>query len=146
MAALPPLPDVGLVGLGYSLGGQITVTAQARHRPFDRIVVLGSSFVGNSELGAKSLEDAAAALKAMSLETWDSGYLEVPRELLGPQFHADDVPDAVLRAEEARCTVLPREAGMSAPAIFSGIGSWIGRRTAEPGFVSPILDNRLDVS
>ncbi|MVZ99908.1 alpha/beta fold hydrolase [Actinomadura sp. LD22] len=119
LPVLPALPDSRLAGLGHSLGGQIIVTAQARHRPFGRIGVLGGSFIGNTRIDAESERFAADALKAMAPATWDSGYLEVPRELLRGQFHDDDVPEAVLKAEEAGWTVLPRQAGIT--AIASGV-------------------------
>lgn len=106
-----------LVGVGHSLGGQVVVTAQAQHASFDRVVVLDSSFLGKAELGADARESAEASLRAMSGDSWDSGALTVPREVLRPQFHAPDVPDVVLRAERAGVTVLPREAGVAAALL-----------------------------
>ena len=120
LAGLTARPEVRVHGVGHSLGGQVLVTAQAHHRPFERIAVLGSSFLG-TVLGGSYSEDGettlttnqqAQLLRQISGETWESGYLNVPREALRPFFHADDVPDEVLRAEEAGVTVLPREAAI----------------------------------
>lgn len=121
---VPALPDLRMIGAGHSLGGQILATAQARHSPFDRVALLGSSFLGNAELGVEaSREAAAASLRAMSGETWESGFLDISRTLLRQQFHAPDVPEAVLRVEERGQTVLPREAGIAAiaPALLGPV-------------------------
>lgn len=119
----PRLPGKPVVGVGHSLGGQVVIAAQARHAPFDRVAALGSSFLGNAELGVDAREAAEASLRAMSGASWESGALTVPRDVLRPQFHAPDVPDAVLRAERAGVTVLPREAGIAAivPALLGPI-------------------------
>jgi pimeloyl-ACP methyl ester carboxylesterase len=121
---VPALPDLPMIGAGHSLGGQILATAQAKHGPFGRVALLGSSFLGNAELGVEaSREAAAASLRAMSEDTWESGFLDVSRTLLRQQFHAPDVPAAVLRAEEPGHTVLPREAGVAAiaPALLGPV-------------------------
>jgi alpha-beta hydrolase superfamily lysophospholipase len=123
---LPALPDLRMIGAGHSLGGQILATAQANHGPFGRVALLGSSFLGNAELGIEdSREQAAAVMQAMSGDTWESGFLHVPRILLRDQFHAPDVPEAVLRAEEAGHTVLPREAAIAAiaPALLGPVAA-----------------------
>jgi pimeloyl-ACP methyl ester carboxylesterase len=113
---VPALPHLQMIAAGHSLGGQILATAQAKHCSFSRVALLGSSFLGNAELGTEeaSREAAAASLLAMSGNTWETGFLHVPRTLLRQQFHAPDVPDSVLRAEEPGQTVLPREAGIAA--------------------------------
>jgi pimeloyl-ACP methyl ester carboxylesterase len=121
---LPALPDLRAIGAGHSLGGQILATAQANHGPFGRVALLGSSFLGNAEVGLEgSREQAVAVMQAMSGDSWESGYLQVPRILLREQFHAPDVPEAVLRAEEPGQTVLPREASIAAiaPALLGPV-------------------------
>jgi pimeloyl-ACP methyl ester carboxylesterase len=123
---VPALPHLRIIGAGHSLGGQILAAAQAKHSPFDRVALLGSSFLGNAELGAEASREAAtASLRAMSEETWETGFLDVPRTLLRQQFHAPDVPEAVLRAEEPGHTVLPREAGVAAiaPALLGPVAA-----------------------
>jgi pimeloyl-ACP methyl ester carboxylesterase len=120
--ALPPLPAVSLVGVGHSLGGQLMVVQQARHRSFTRIGVLGSSFLGNAQVGSAAVDpaalraDAEARMQTMAGPSWDSGYLSVPRPLLRAQFHAADVPAEVLAADDADETVLPRRLAVAAIA------------------------------
>ena len=109
-AGVPARADVRLVGVGHSLGGQLLAVQQAAHRSYERVAVLGSSFLGDDADGA------TARLSAMSPETWDGGYLDIPRSHLRPLFHAPDVPDDVLAADDAGATVLPRRLGVGALA------------------------------
>jgi len=119
---LPPLGDVRLVGVGHSLGGQLLVVQQARHRSFRRVGVLGSSFLGNAHVGSDVVDTAAliaeaeVRMRAMAGSSWDDGYLSVPREALRPQFHAPDVPADVLAVDDATATVLPRRLAVAAIA------------------------------
>jgi len=107
---VPPRHDLRVVGVGHSLGGQLTAVQQATHRSYERVALLGSSFLGDD---AKAAE---ARLAAMAPDTWDDGYLDVPRSLLRPLFHAPDVPADVLAADDAHATVLPRRLGVTALA------------------------------
>jgi pimeloyl-ACP methyl ester carboxylesterase len=103
------------IGVGHSLGGQITALAQSAHRSFDALVILGSSFLGNANLATEQgRAQAEAALRALAGATWDSGYIRVPLTVLRPQFHLPDVPDALHAAEEEHATDLPRQAGVAA--------------------------------
>jgi alpha-beta hydrolase superfamily lysophospholipase len=116
---LPALPDVFLVGVGHSLGGQLLVVQQARHRSFRRVGALGSSFLGNAHVASDAVDataDAEVRMRAMAGSSWDDGYLVVPREILRAQFHAPDVPADVLAADDAGATVLPRQLAVSAIA------------------------------
>jgi alpha-beta hydrolase superfamily lysophospholipase len=114
---LPQLTEIRLIGVGHSMGGMLVVAQQSRHRQFDAIVVLGSSFTGNSEVGGggPDLETATQTLLHMAEEN-DNGYLIVSRKLLRSQFHLDDVPEDVLAADDALATWLPVTAGASAIA------------------------------
>jgi pimeloyl-ACP methyl ester carboxylesterase len=120
VAGMPPTNPVRWIGVGHSLGGQLLVVQQSRHGSFERIAVLGSSFLGNAEVGAEDQDDlrrhAEATMQAMAPETWSSGYLRVPRELLRSQFHLPDVPAEVLAADDDRATVLPRSLAVAAIA------------------------------
>jgi alpha-beta hydrolase superfamily lysophospholipase len=119
---LPALPDVFLVGLGHSLGGQLLMVQQARHQSFRRVGVLGSSFLGNAHVESGAVDaaaltaDAEVRMRAMAGSSWDDGYLTVPRQALRPQFHAADVPADVLAADDAGATVLPRQLAVAAIA------------------------------
>lgn len=103
-----------VVGVGHSLGGQITATAQAFYRPFDAAAILGSSFTGNGYSDGDGRAAAEAHLRKLAGPSWDTGYLTVPFALLQSNFHLPDVPEALLKAEEQSYTVLPRQAGIFA--------------------------------
>jgi pimeloyl-ACP methyl ester carboxylesterase len=47
---LPPLSDVVPVGVGHSMGAMLVVYQQARHRPYERLVLLGHSGRGLPEV------------------------------------------------------------------------------------------------
>ncbi|WP_160573823.1 alpha/beta hydrolase [Actinomadura physcomitrii] len=141
-AGLAPQPDVRMRGVGHSLGGLILTTAQANHRPFERIAVLGTSFVEQvvggsySEDGqsSPSSEEQIRLTQQMAGASWESGYLEMPREMLRPFFHAEDVPDEVLRAEEAGVTVLPRHAAID--MYRPGLLAPVARKVEVPVFLA----------
>jgi alpha-beta hydrolase superfamily lysophospholipase len=109
---LAPHEDLHLVGIGHSLGGHLTAVQQANHTSYERIAVLGSSFLGFTLLGNPDEAAAIALLQPMAPDTWESGYLEVPRILLRPLFHADDVPEDIIAADNVDTTVLPRQLGV----------------------------------
>jgi pimeloyl-ACP methyl ester carboxylesterase len=137
---LPPLGAARWVGVGHSLGGQLMVVQQSTAQSFERIAVLGSSFLGNQEVGSGHLAEsgaragAEATMRAMAGESWSSGYLEVPRDLLRQQFHAGDVPEAVLEADGRTATVLPRELAVTAIAP-AGAAHYV-KRISVPVFLA----------
>ena len=93
-AAIPPLPKVGLAGIGHSMGGMFVTLQQAHYRSFDRITVLGWSNLG--------LNLPQSALQAVLDETGKYAYSspELRRE-----FHMADVPPAVLDCPAERETM-----------------------------------------
>jgi alpha-beta hydrolase superfamily lysophospholipase len=139
---LPPHEDLHLVGIGHSLGGHLTAVQQAKHRSYERIAVLGSSFLGFTLLGNPDEAAAIALLQPMAPDTWESGYLDVPRMLLRPLFHADDVPEDVIAADDVDTTVLPRQLGVGATSPMGH------RETVKPIDVPVFLafGGALDVS
>lgn len=114
--ALPAPAALRMVGLGHSLGGQLTAVQQAIHGSYDRIALLGSSFRGFAPLDSPDAAAAANLMATMAQSSWETGYLDVPRELLKAFFHAADVPNDVLVADDARATVLPRRLGVDSIA------------------------------
>jgi pimeloyl-ACP methyl ester carboxylesterase len=116
---LPPMAGLRLIGVGHSLGGQLTAVQQGIHRSYERIAVLGSSFLGNDRVGTEKLADprsgATDYLKALAGPSWETGYLEVPRAGIR-RFHLPDVPNDVLAADDALVTVLPR--GLAVGALL----------------------------
>jgi alpha-beta hydrolase superfamily lysophospholipase len=113
---IAPPARLRLAGVGHSLGGQLTAVQQATHHSYERIALLGSSFRG---FFLFDTADEAAATKLMASmvgDTWDAGYLEVDPGLTRNFFHAGDVPEDVLAADDAFMTVLPRKLGVDAMA------------------------------
>jgi alpha-beta hydrolase superfamily lysophospholipase len=133
-ASIQPLPDLNLVGVGHSLGGMLVTTQQSAYGDFERIAVLGSSFLGNRNLPDLSVEQVAAMLEQQADGGNRDGYLNVPRSTLRLQFHAADVPPDVLAADELGATLLPRMAG--ATAVVSTLAAHHARRVTAPLFLT----------
>src|SRR5207249_4494581 len=57
-------------------------------------------------------EKQSEALRSIAGNSWEAGYITVPRTYTREMFHAADVPDAVLEAEKAGETCMPREAAI----------------------------------
>jgi hypothetical protein len=81
----PPLP---VVGVGHSLGGSLVTIQQARGRTYDRIAVLGTTAFERPWGGEFALKPV------------DDG-LVLDREALRSDFYWNDVPAAVIAADEA---------------------------------------------
>ncbi len=106
-------PDVPLVGVGHSMGAALSVMQQAQHRSFDAIAPLGYGYqplAGFDDTLALDAQLAASAERFSAMAPCPDGNYEIDRDLLRPQFHWDDVPDAVIAADNAVATVLPRPA------------------------------------
>jgi alpha-beta hydrolase superfamily lysophospholipase len=126
------LPDTGpvgecrLIGLGHSLGAGLVTTQQAAHDTFDALVVLGRAIVG-THIPAPP-EDGGTE------PTWRSGMLQrdefaatsylVDGYQFQPMrtawqrylFYWNDVPEAVLAADEAAGTTFPLDAARALAA------------------------------
>jgi pimeloyl-ACP methyl ester carboxylesterase len=95
-------PGQLVIGVGHSLGAAITVAAQARHRAFDAIAVLGYSpsfsFLDADPACPADAEErwrwALARYVAADPELWSSSYVSFPRgdELPALSAHYTPVP------------------------------------------------------
>lgn len=121
-----PVHDCRLLGVGHSLGAGLVTTQQAVHGTFDALVVLGRAIMG-THIPAPP-EDGGAE------PTWKSGMLQrdefedtsylvdgynyQPRRTPWQRylFYWDDVPEAVLAADEAAGTTFPVEAARALAA------------------------------
>jgi pimeloyl-ACP methyl ester carboxylesterase len=89
-----PVPVAGVVGMGQSIGGCLSIVAQGRHRTFDALAVLGFSArqtilpspAGYQGVSVAARNDTDVDLDEASLLVADFGWA----------FHWEDVP-AVLR-------------------------------------------------
>ncbi len=107
MALEAPVP----VAIGHSMGGLLAVYQQSLHRSFAALAVLGFPHGvmdlrgGRASLPTREQVEAAAA----------AGKLDAPalldRRPLHPLFHWDDVPAAVIEADDAAATPTPGIAG-----------------------------------
>lgn len=76
---------VAVVGLGHSLGAAVTITAQARHQPFDAVVSIGYSPTTAAKLaGDRPPDDHAGMLdrlRQIDPDLWAGDAVLFPRDL-----------------------------------------------------------------
>jgi pimeloyl-ACP methyl ester carboxylesterase len=89
-------PSAALVGIGHSLGGMLALAQQALHRSYERLAILGwSGRTINVEL-----EDDHFLV--------DGDYRWLNRKRVHHLFHFDDVPEALIAADDANLVPTPR--------------------------------------
>lgn len=109
-----------LVALGHSLGAGLVTAQQARHGTFDALVVYGRAIMGTHIPAPPEDGGTAPAWKPGSLQREEfaatsvliDGYHFQHRRTPWQRylFYWDDVPDAVIAADEAAGTTFPVEA------------------------------------
>lgn len=137
LPGLAPKTALRITGVGHSLGGLVALLQQANHRSFDRLCILGYSTLGPGpeadELGLDArYGKVEAALAMMAPDSWDSGYLEIPRSYMRSGFTAE-TPAEVLAADDAEATVVPRTA--AAQALTFGASSSAAAMVDVPVFL-----------
>jgi alpha-beta hydrolase superfamily lysophospholipase len=112
-----PRPEIPIIGIGHSLGACLTVVAQARHRCYDALALLGFTH-GHKEVAVAAvgaaLQDATAQARAFFGETWDDVYGLAAREPNHAWLHRPDVPAAVIAADDAEAVRWPRQSYVEA--------------------------------
>jgi pimeloyl-ACP methyl ester carboxylesterase len=105
---------VPIVGVGHSLGGAVTVVAQAEHGWYDRVANLGFT-QGGKDAVAVDAGDAGDA-RAVAVEQakacfadWDAGYATAPREPNHAWLYTADTPPDVVEADNLTVTPWPRQ-------------------------------------
>jgi pimeloyl-ACP methyl ester carboxylesterase len=122
---VPPLEGLTVTGVGHSMGGMILVTQQGRHSSYDRIAALG-------------WVNVPAAAPPLNLSPPDDAphYVPANRVDTRPVFYMEDVPEAVIQADEKAATVISiavlrelltpgvslEEAGLIKVPVFIGFG------------------------
>lgn len=103
----PPCADVVRIGGGHSMGGMQTIVQQAAHRSYDGIIIMGYtaegvylSMQGEKLRAADFLPDGPVP-----------DYSDTDRLASRETFHWEDVPDAVLRADDALAVPTPASIG-----------------------------------
>lgn len=113
--ALPAMPRFLRVGGGHSMGAMQIVTQQATHGSFDAIMVLGYTAQGvHFVLGGKKVRAADYVPQGDAPD-----YNTNDRAAQRGNFHWNDVPEAVMLADDALAVETPREIGFD--SIRSGI-------------------------
>jgi len=132
-AALTPavrerFPGVPVVGVGHSLGGCLTVIAQAQHGGYDRIACLGFTH-GSKAAVTVDADDAAADPRAVAEEQakaffadWDAGYAIAPREPSHSWLYRPNTPADVVAADDATVAAWPRQAYVEVLTAGSTVG------------------------
>jgi pimeloyl-ACP methyl ester carboxylesterase len=131
---------VSVTGIGHSMGGMMIIAQAAAHPVFDRVAVLGWAnepmILGDTDV---------ASLQAGLIP---SGYLSTPREPMRRLFYADDVPMALIEADEAHASTTPVTMGRE--ALTPGIVHAAAAQIAVPVLVvqsvidtSPAPDKEL---
>lgn len=85
-----------LIGVGHSMGGMALIEQQANHATFDKICVLGWTNIG------LSLDTGELKPQFQGHE-----YLPTERSLMRPLFHLPDVPDDLIKQDDARASLTP---------------------------------------
>jgi pimeloyl-ACP methyl ester carboxylesterase len=120
---LAPLTGATYLGIGQSLGGFITMIQQGKYADYAGIAILGASPILIANIPHhRQLEDISADERRriiMEDNAKSSGLTELPmyhgapREIFHDIFHVKDVPDDLLRYDEAAChTLISRVTGV----------------------------------
>jgi pimeloyl-ACP methyl ester carboxylesterase len=122
-----PLASLPIIGVGHSLGACLTVVTHARHRCYDAVALLGFTH-GQKEVAVAaagtaereltddetSQETAIEQARAFFGESWDDVYGFAPREPNHAWLHHNDVPAAVIAADDAQAVRWPRQSYVEA--------------------------------
>ncbi|PSR65256.1 MULTISPECIES: alpha/beta hydrolase [Nocardia] len=113
-ADLPAL-DIPLIGVGHSMGACLTTIVQAEQRPYAAVALLGYGVdianVYDESNDADDLEDRVADSERVFRElngvAAEANSCVVPRAHLRAIFHAPDVPEDIVAADDAVESVVP---------------------------------------
>jgi alpha-beta hydrolase superfamily lysophospholipase len=105
---LPPIPDILRLGGGHSMGGMLTILQQAAHQSYDGVMIMGyTADAVHFTLHGQRLRAAD------HIPTGDvPDYSTNDRAALRQGFHWDDVPDAVIAADDAMAVETPSCIGL----------------------------------
>jgi pimeloyl-ACP methyl ester carboxylesterase len=133
---LRPMESPEVIGVGHSLGGLVTLLQQSKWRSYDRIAVLGYTAVPSEDPAPypDRLNAALEMLAVQARDTFDNGYLEVPRSSLEAFFYGDFVDRNVVASDAKTATVMPRIAG--AAAMVYGSAADAAARIDVPVFLA----------
>jgi pimeloyl-ACP methyl ester carboxylesterase len=108
--------DYRMVGIGHSVGGAVMTTGQGLFETFDGVGILGTTNLWPKHLQTPPVgttpmqvrERVIENLKALIGDKWEQVYFKVDRSKVRHWFHLDDVPEAVVAADNAAATFTAR--------------------------------------
>ena len=113
--SLPAMPQFVKVGGGHSMGGMQTIVQQAAHASYDAVMILGYTAQGvHFTMGGKKLRAADFLPQGESPD-----YTTTDRTKLREGFHWEDVPPAVIAADDALAAETAASIGLD--SIRTGI-------------------------
>jgi hypothetical protein len=102
--------DVGLVGLGSSMGGAVVTIQQAAYASFGAIVALGTLMLRGDAASSATGSNARTDVRAQITEGGEQGYVHLdPTRLRAGRYWQELAPD-IVEADEACETVIPTRA------------------------------------
>ena len=110
-----------ITGIGHSMGGMLTIVQQALFASFDQVAILGFT-----NIGLAMADDVRANLSAHVAE---QGYALPDRTTMRHYFHAANVPEAVIAADNAQASLTPNSYGRLA-IVPGGVAKEAGAITA----------------
>lgn len=106
-STLPPIADFVRIGGGHSMGGMLVIIQQAEHRTYDGVMIMGYTAEGvHLTMNGQKLR-AADFVPAESPD-----YPRNDRSQLHEGFHWNDVPAAVIAADDAMAVETPSCIGL----------------------------------
>jgi pimeloyl-ACP methyl ester carboxylesterase len=127
--SLPAMPHFLKVGGGHSMGGFQTITQQAQHRTYDRVMVLGYTAIGVHLTRGGVLFSADPG----PLDQGQPDYRQIDRAAIRETFHWDDVPDDVLAVDDALQVDVPYV--LSTQSVTRGIVTEDAARIDVPVYI-----------
>lgn len=121
--SIAAMPDFVRVGGGHSMGGFQTITQQARHATYDRVLVLGYTAIG-----VHLTVDGQQIAAERPLDPAMGDYWLLDHAEIAESFHWDDVPADVLKVDE--------ELAVEVPSLLSNQSIQMGIVTDDAGRIS----------
>jgi pimeloyl-ACP methyl ester carboxylesterase len=118
-------PRDRIVGIGHSLGAALTCLEQSTAASYDTVALLGwtqdrvAGFAEPMKFDPRSTEAFEITRQKLSNalggpEVWNHELVKLPRDKMRDFFHGNDVPTAIMDADDARATIVPRLASIQA--------------------------------
>jgi pimeloyl-ACP methyl ester carboxylesterase len=121
---IPALPDFLKVGGGHSMGAFQTITQQANHRTYDRVLILGYTAIGVH----LTIGDQVVSADGGPIAADEADYFLHDRTRLHKSFHWDDVADHVIAVDD--------RLNVEVPCVLSRQSTMMGIVTEDAGKIN----------